>query len=53
MIWRFRAAWRLKFKYHFDWDDAWELATVLYWNEDSEDYHPHDYVDEEMSYWGD
>lgn len=53
MIWRFRAAWHLKWKYHFDWDDARELATVLYYNEDCGLYSPKEVVDEEMSYWGD
>lgn len=53
MIWKFKAAWRLKFKYHFDWDEARELAAILYHNEGSQFYKPADYVDEEMSYWGD
>lgn len=53
MIWKFKAAWRLKTVYKFYWSDAWELATVLYFNEGSEFYKPADAVDEEMSYWGD
>ncbi|QNR53809.1 hypothetical protein phiK7A1_019c [Pseudomonas phage phiK7A1] len=55
MIWKLRAAWHLKFKYKFDLQDAWELATVLYFNYHAElkYYKPKDAVDEEMSYWGD
>lgn len=52
MIWKLRAAWHLYTEYDFDWDDAWELATVLCHNEDSQLESPIEYVDEEMSYWG-
>lgn len=52
MIWKLRAAWHLKFKYKFDLQDAWELAIALRYNEDSREYTPKEYVDEEMTYWG-
>lgn len=52
MIWRFRAAFYLWRKYKFDWEDARELAYILYHNDDCGLYNPKEVVDEEMSYWG-
>ena len=51
IIWKFRAAWYLKRHYHFDWDDAWQLAHALYLQDDNRDFYPQSVVDIELSYW--
>lgn len=53
MNWQERAAQHLMIKYAFPLAEANELADVLFYNDDSQEYEPEEYVDEEMTYWGD
>lgn len=51
--WQERAAKHLIDKYGFAVDNANELADALFYNTKLNEESPEEYVDEEMTYWGD